>query len=150
MRMEITQSGLSDVLAQPGGCRFLPPDLDPDRLVELLSDRYGAPRTLVLDGRADPTEDEFAGGPLLALLAGRGLTIRAWAYGDQWIGASTARARRALPGQYSRPRPAALQSRRQELPRSNGSRHHRLDTAPAPPGQRLGSDRDPAGHPTSR
>lgn len=60
-------------------------------LVDRLSDRYGAPRTLVLDGCTDSAADESRGAALLAALEGRGETIRVWAYGDRWIGAGTAR-----------------------------------------------------------
>ncbi|WP_073502673.1 SMI1/KNR4 family protein [Actinacidiphila paucisporea] len=92
--MELTQSTLNDLLARitsPGGCLHLPSDVDPHALVELLDGRYGAPRTLVLDGFTDPTADEWSGAGLLTGLEGRGVTIRAWAYGEQWIGAGTAR-----------------------------------------------------------
>ncbi|MET9518293.1 hypothetical protein [Streptomyces sp. NPDC002994] len=92
--MDLTQSTLNDLLARltaPGGSLHLPLDIDPHRLVELLADRHGAPRTLVLDGFTDPTVDESCGAALLALLKGQGVTIRAWAYGNQWIGAGTAR-----------------------------------------------------------
>ncbi|OEJ23511.1 hypothetical protein AS594_02400 [Streptomyces agglomeratus] len=92
--MELTQSTLNDLLARlaaPGGSVYLSMDVDPLTLVESLTDRHGAPRTLALDGFADPTVDESCGAALLALLEGGGVTIRAWAYGDQWIGAGTAR-----------------------------------------------------------
>ena len=39
----------------------------------------------------DPTVDESGGAALLGLLDRRSVTIRAWAYGDQWIGAGTAK-----------------------------------------------------------
>ncbi|MET9520325.1 hypothetical protein [Streptomyces sp. NPDC002994] len=91
--MEMTQPTLNDLLdrlAAPSGSLYLSLDIDSHALVELLGDRYGVPRTLVLDGFTDPTVDESCGAALLALLEGRGETIRAWAYGDQWIGAGTA------------------------------------------------------------
>lgn len=91
--MEFTQSTLNDLLARlavTGGSLYLPEDSDPHALVELLADRYGAPRTFVLDGFTDPTADDSCGTALLAFLEGRGMTIRAWAYGNQWIGAGTA------------------------------------------------------------
>ncbi|MET9594449.1 hypothetical protein ABZY45_26500 [Streptomyces sp. NPDC006516] len=92
--MAHTPSTLSDLLsglAVPHGYLHLPPGTDPHALVRSLTGRYGAPRTLVLDGFADPTVDEECGAALLALLEGRGVTIRAWAYRDRWIGAGTAR-----------------------------------------------------------
>ncbi|MFJ5819352.1 hypothetical protein ACIQGT_36490 [Streptomyces sp. NPDC093108] len=92
--MELTQSMLSDLLgriAAPGGSLDLPQDTDPYMLVDRLADRYGASRTLVLDGCTDPAVDESRGAALLAVLEGRGETIQAWAYGDRWIGAGTAR-----------------------------------------------------------
>ncbi|MCX4808724.1 SMI1/KNR4 family protein [Streptomyces sp. NBC_01214] len=92
--MELTQSMLNDLLDRidaPSGSLHLSLDTDPHMLVDRLADRYGAPRTLVLDGFTDPTVDESRGAALLAVLEGRGETIRAWAYGGQWIGAGTAR-----------------------------------------------------------
>lgn len=91
--MELTQSMLNDLLDQiaaPSGSLHLSLDTDPQTLVDRLADRYGAPRTLVLDGFTDPTVDESRGAALLAVLEGRGETVRAWAYGGQWIGAGTA------------------------------------------------------------
>ncbi|MFI7242412.1 SMI1/KNR4 family protein [Streptomyces qinglanensis] len=91
--MELTQSDLDDLLARLGprdGCLYLPGDLDPQDLTDLLCSRYGAPRTLVLDGFTDPTVDESGGAALLAPFGDRGVTIRAWAYGDQWVGGGTA------------------------------------------------------------
>ncbi|MFG2233654.1 hypothetical protein ACGFNX_27320 [Streptomyces sp. NPDC048723] len=92
--MELTQSILNDLLEQiaaPSGSLYLSLDTDPHMLVDRLADRYGAPRTLVLDGFTDPTADESRGAALLTVLKGRGETIRVWAYGGQWIGAGTAR-----------------------------------------------------------
>ncbi|MFC5219897.1 hypothetical protein [Streptomyces coerulescens] len=92
--MELTQSAVNDLLDQlaPGsGYLFLPGDLDPQQLIDLLDGRYGAPRTLVLDGFTDPTVDESKGAALLIPFEDRAVTIRAWAYGDQWIGTGTAR-----------------------------------------------------------
>ncbi|MDJ0384680.1 hypothetical protein [Streptomyces sp. G-G2] len=92
--MELTHSALNDLLArltEPSGSLHLSLDIDPHTLVERLADRHGAPRILVLDGFTDPTVDESCGVALLTLLEGRGVTIRAWAYGGQWIGAGTAR-----------------------------------------------------------
>ncbi|MFE0650980.1 hypothetical protein ACFVZH_20565 [Streptomyces sp. NPDC059534] len=82
---------LMDRLTEPSGFVYLSQDLDPQVLVERLADRHGAPRVLVLDGCADTGVDESRGGGLLAVLDGRSETIRAWAYGGQWIGAGTAR-----------------------------------------------------------
>lgn len=70
---------------------YLPSDLDPQELTDLLDGRYGAPRALVLDGFTDPTVDESRGAALLTPFRERAVTIRAWAYGDQWIGTGTAR-----------------------------------------------------------
>ncbi|MFD7395727.1 hypothetical protein ACFV60_11880 [Streptomyces virginiae] len=92
--MELTQSMLDDLLDRidaPSGSLHLSLDTDPHMLVDRLADRYGVPRTLVLDGFTDPTVDESRGAALLAVLEGRAETIRAWAYGGRWIGAGTAR-----------------------------------------------------------
>ncbi|WP_406460237.1 SMI1/KNR4 family protein [Streptomyces sp. NBC_00111] len=92
--MKLTQMTVNDLLAQLGpadGYRYLPGDLDPQALADLLADRYGAPRTLVLDGFADPTIDDSSGASLLAPFGDRAVKIRAWAYGDQWVGTGTAR-----------------------------------------------------------
>jgi hypothetical protein len=51
--MELTQSMLNDLLdriAAPSGSLHLSLDTDPQMLVDRLADRYGAPRTLDLDG----------------------------------------------------------------------------------------------------
>lgn len=93
--MKLTQGAVDDLLSQLGpadGYMYLPGDLDPQELTDLISSRYGgAPRTLVLGGFTDPTVDESRGRALLTPFAGRAVTIRAWAYGDQWIGIGTAR-----------------------------------------------------------
>ncbi|MGC4949136.1 hypothetical protein ACLQ2N_23440 [Streptomyces sp. DT224] len=92
--MELTQTALNDLLAtlEPaGGHVYLPDDLDPQELTGLLAGRYGAPRTLVLDGFRDPTADASSGAALLAPFADRVVKMRAWAYGDQWVGTGSAR-----------------------------------------------------------
>jgi hypothetical protein len=92
--MELTQAGVNELLDQVGaggGWVYLPEGLDVRVLIDMLDGRYGAPRTLVLDGFVDPTVDESKGAALLAPFAGRAVTIRAWAYGDQWVGAGTVR-----------------------------------------------------------
>ncbi|PVC70791.1 SMI1/KNR4 family protein [Streptomyces sp. CS081A] len=92
--MELTQAAVNDLLARlgPGGsCMYLPGDLDPKELAGLLADRYGTPHTLVLDGFADPTVDDSRGAALLVPFEDRAVTVRAWAYGDQWVGTGTAR-----------------------------------------------------------
>ncbi|WP_436948773.1 hypothetical protein [Streptomyces sp. SudanB52_2052] len=92
--MELTQATVHDLLAGIGpgnGYTYLPGDPDPQELTDLLGDRYGAPRTLVLDGFTDPTVDESRGAALLLPFEDRAVTIRAWAYGDRWVGAGTAR-----------------------------------------------------------
>lgn len=89
-----TQMTVNDLLAQLGpanGYMYLPDDLDPQGLTDLLAGRYGTPRTLVLDGFTDPTVDELSGAGLLAPFGDRAVTIRAWAYGDQWVGMGAAR-----------------------------------------------------------
>ncbi|MBA9048671.1 MULTISPECIES: hypothetical protein [Streptomyces] len=56
--MELTQATVNDLLDRLGpgaGHLYLPGDLDPQALADLLGGRYGAPRTLVLDGFTDPT-----------------------------------------------------------------------------------------------
>jgi hypothetical protein len=91
--MDISHDEVNDWLAQlgTGGHLYLPGDVDAPAMTDLLSDWYGAPRTLVLDGFADPTVDESNGAGLLAPCGDRALTMRAWAYGDQWVGAGTVR-----------------------------------------------------------
>ncbi|MFE0450957.1 hypothetical protein ACFW2D_06655 [Streptomyces sp. NPDC058914] len=92
--MELTQATVTDLLARLGtgnGYMYLPGDLDPQDLTDLLGGRYGAPRTLVLDGFTDPTVDEAGGAALLVPFEDRAVKIRAWAYGDQWVGTGTAR-----------------------------------------------------------
>ncbi|MEV0782451.1 hypothetical protein AB0I52_05565 [Streptomyces sp. NPDC050423] len=92
--MKLTQATVSDLLAQldpAGGYMYLPGDLDPQALADLLADRFGAPRTLVLDGFTDPTVDGSRGAALLVPFGDRAVKIRAWAYGDQWVGSGTSR-----------------------------------------------------------
>ncbi|MEU9117753.1 SMI1/KNR4 family protein [Streptomyces sp. NPDC048483] len=92
--MELTQATVNDLLAQLGpgdGYMYLPSDLAPQALTDLLASRYGAPRTLVLDGFTDPTVDDSRGAALLVPFEDRAVKIRAWAYGDQWVGTGTAR-----------------------------------------------------------
>ncbi|WP_406858815.1 SMI1/KNR4 family protein [Streptomyces sp. HUAS MG47] len=92
--MELTQATVSDLLARlgpGGGCMYLPGDVNVEDLTDLLDSRYGAPRTLVLDGATDPAVDESRGAALLVPFEDRAVTIRAWAYGDQWVGTGTAR-----------------------------------------------------------
>ncbi|MFF1917345.1 hypothetical protein ACFVYE_38490 [Streptomyces sp. NPDC058239] len=92
--MKLTQTTVNDLLAQLGpadGYMYLPGDLDPQALTNLLASRYGAPRTLVLDGFADPTVDDSRGAALLVPFEDRAVKIRAWAYGNQWVGTGTAR-----------------------------------------------------------
>ncbi|MFF3907888.1 hypothetical protein ACFYZJ_18295 [Streptomyces sp. NPDC001848] len=92
--MELTQATVNDLLDQlrPGdGYMYLPLGLDPQALTDLLASKYGAPRTLVLDGFTDPTVDDSRGAALLVPFEARAVKIRAWAYGDQWVGTGTAR-----------------------------------------------------------
>ncbi|MFJ9831224.1 2-oxo acid dehydrogenase subunit E2 [Streptomyces sp. NPDC101169] len=92
--MELTQTAVDELLARIGpygGHMYLPGDLDVHELTDLLGSRYGAPRTLVLDGFTDPTVDESRGADLLVPFLDRAVTIRAWAYADQWIATGTAR-----------------------------------------------------------
>lgn len=92
--VELTQTTVNDLLARLGpgdGHLYLPGDLDAQALTDLLDSRYGTPRTLVLDGFTDPTVDESKGAALLVPFEGRAVKIRAWAYGDQWVGTGTAR-----------------------------------------------------------
>src|SRR5690242_1183250 len=92
--MELTHATVNDLLTQLGsgdGHLYLPSDLDPQDLTDLLTSRYGVPRTLVLDGFTDPTVDESRGASLLVPFEDRAVKIRAWAYGNQWIGTGTAR-----------------------------------------------------------
>ncbi|WP_393053973.1 hypothetical protein [Streptomyces sp. LN549] len=92
--MKLTQTTVNDLLAQlgpAGGYMYLPGDLDPQALTDLLAGRYGASRTLVLDGFADPTVDDSRGAALLVPFEDRAVKIRAWAYGNQWVGTGTAR-----------------------------------------------------------
>ncbi|MGA4801441.1 hypothetical protein ACPB9J_23665 [Streptomyces lavendulocolor] len=92
--MELTQAAVNDLLARLGpgdSYMYLPDDLDPQDLTDLLAGRYGAPRTLALDGDTDPTVDDSRGAALLVPFEGRAVTIRAWAYGDQWVDAGIVR-----------------------------------------------------------
>lgn len=92
--MELTQAIVNDLLAQLGpedSYMYLPSDLEPQDLTDLLDGRYGTSRTLVLDGFTDPTVDESRGAALLVPFEDRAVKIRAWAYGDQWVGTGTAR-----------------------------------------------------------
>ena len=92
--MELTQAIVNDLLDRLGpgdGHMYLPDDVDPQGLTGLLSDRYGAARTLVLDGFTDPTADASKGTDLLLPFGDRTVRMRAWAYGDQWIGTGAAR-----------------------------------------------------------
>ncbi|WEO93431.1 hypothetical protein A6P39_005010 [Streptomyces sp. FXJ1.172] len=92
--MELTQATVDDLLAQLGlgdGYMYLSTDLDPQGLTDLLANRYGAPRTLVLDGFTDPTVDDSSGAGLLVPFEDRAVKMQAWAYGDQWVGTGTAR-----------------------------------------------------------
>ncbi|HCA85815.1 MAG TPA: hypothetical protein DEQ61_10140 [Streptomyces sp.] len=92
--MELTQATVNELLDQLGSgdsYMYLPSDLDPQDLTDLFDGRYGAPHTLVVDGFTDPTVDESRGAPLLVPFEDRAVTIRAWAYGDQWVGTGTAR-----------------------------------------------------------
>jgi len=92
--MELTQESVNDLLARLGpgdGHLYLPAGLDPQDLTDLLGSRYGAPRTLVLGGFTDPTVDESGGAALLLPFGDRAVTIRAWAYGNRWVGTGTAR-----------------------------------------------------------
>ncbi|MFF5970106.1 hypothetical protein ACFY7C_01125 [Streptomyces sp. NPDC012769] len=92
--MELTQATVDDLLARvapEGGFLYVPGDLDPQDVTDLLGARYGAPRTLVLEGFVDPTVDESRGAALLGPLGDRVVTMRAWAYGDRWVGTGTAR-----------------------------------------------------------
>ncbi|WP_326756824.1 hypothetical protein OH738_00435 [Streptomyces hirsutus] len=99
--MELTQATVNDLLVQLGpgdSYPYLPSDLDPQELTDLLDGRYGAPRTLVLDGFTDPMVDESRGAALLVPFGDRAVTIRAWAYGDQWVGAGRRGGRAAGAG----------------------------------------------------
>ncbi|MEV0174634.1 hypothetical protein AB0I00_26385 [Streptomyces sp. NPDC050803] len=92
--MELTHTTVNDLLARLGpgnGYMYLPADLDPQELIDLVGGIFGAPRTLVLDGLTDPTVDESRGAALLVPFEDRAVTIQAWAYGDQWIGTGRAR-----------------------------------------------------------
>ncbi|MFE3638286.1 hypothetical protein [Streptomyces sp. NPDC059168] len=91
---ELTEAALDDLLSRlgpRGGHAFLPGGPDVHALTALLGGRYGVPRTLVLDGFTDPTVDESRGAALLVPFGDRAVTLRAWASGDRWIAAGTAR-----------------------------------------------------------
>ncbi|MGW3355744.1 hypothetical protein ACWDFL_10015 [Streptomyces bungoensis] len=93
-----------------GGHVQLPGDWDAQHLTDLLAGRYGVPRTLVLDGFADPTVDASGGAALLAPLGDRAVKIRAWADAERWIGAGR-RGGRELPEERlnpGHPRPGTL------------------------------------------
>ncbi|MFF9607914.1 hypothetical protein ACF1GY_37695 [Streptomyces sp. NPDC014684] len=79
--VELTQATVDDLLAQLGpadGYMYLPSDLDPQALADLLAHRYGTPRTLFLDGFTDPTVDDSSGVALLVPSDDRAVKIRAW------------------------------------------------------------------------
>ncbi|MFH8484840.1 SMI1/KNR4 family protein [Streptomyces longisporoflavus] len=78
-------------LGPADGYIHLPGDLNPQDLTDLLTSRYGVPRTLVLRGFTDPRVDESSGAALLVPFRDRAVTIRAWAFRDRWIGTGTAR-----------------------------------------------------------
>ncbi|MFD6417943.1 hypothetical protein [Streptomyces sp. NPDC060194] len=86
--MELTQMTVNGLLAELGsgdGYLYLPGDIDPQEFTDLLD-------TLLLDGGVvDPAVDDSKGAALLHLFEGRAVTIRAWAYGSQWVGTGTAR-----------------------------------------------------------
>ncbi|NGO80158.1 hypothetical protein G6045_31540 [Streptomyces sp. YC504] len=89
------------------------PDLELTDLVDALSEHYGRPRTLYLDGEADPTVNDRTGAPLLDLLDGlEAEALRAWSFSHKWIGAGTeggrvfvAVAERVLPTEPYDPTP---------------------------------------------
>ncbi|MFE6028119.1 hypothetical protein [Streptomyces niveus] len=58
---------------------------------EALRRRYGRPRTLAMDGFADPTVGVRTGLPLLAPFGKRIVEMRAWAHAGRWIGCGTVR-----------------------------------------------------------
>ncbi|WP_328941140.1 SMI1/KNR4 family protein [Streptomyces sp. NBC_00250] len=92
--MELTQATVNDLLERIGPRDvyvYLPGDVPPRELAGLLDGRYGAPRTLVLDGFTDPTVDESRGAALLAPFGDRVVMMRAWAYGDRWVGTGAVR-----------------------------------------------------------
>ncbi|MER7170342.1 SMI1/KNR4 family protein [Streptomyces mesophilus] len=73
------------------------PDLELADLVEALSERYGRPRTLILDGGPDPTADDRTGAPLLELVDGQEVEVlRAWPGIRAWIGAGADPGRRVF------------------------------------------------------
>ncbi|MGW3496014.1 hypothetical protein [Streptomyces sp. NPDC001020] len=92
--MKLTQATVNDLLAQldPGdGYMYLPSDLNPQDLTDLLVGSYGAPRTLVLDGFTDPTVDESRGAaPLVPRSTGTARPSRS-------VGAGRTRSRRGSP-----------------------------------------------------
>ncbi|MGW0733159.1 hypothetical protein [Streptomyces sp. NPDC002851] len=82
-----------DEAGHPSGhvCLALSYEHDLAVLQEALSGRYGRPRTLAMDGFADPTVNGRTGLPLLTPFGDRVVEMRAWAYAGRWIGCGTAR-----------------------------------------------------------
>ncbi|MFJ3724084.1 hypothetical protein ACIPYQ_16130 [Streptomyces sp. NPDC090045] len=64
---------------------------DLDALQEALGGRYGHPRSLAMDGYADPTVTGRTGLPLLAPFGDRIVEMRAWAHAGRWIGCGSVR-----------------------------------------------------------
>ncbi|QDI69327.1 hypothetical protein CD934_11890 [Streptomyces calvus] len=60
-------------------------------LEEAIGSRFGEPRSLARRGAVDPAVSARTGLPLLAPFGERTVEMRAWAYGDRWIGCGTAR-----------------------------------------------------------
>ncbi|MGV9313770.1 hypothetical protein ACWDR0_16505 [Streptomyces sp. NPDC003691] len=104
--MELTETTVALLLKRLGtesGPLAPPPGTDPQMLVDMVSGWYGTPRTLVLDGFADPQVDEYGGAELIALLGGPGVTVRAWAYAGRWVGVGSVRGEgRAVLGAVAR------------------------------------------------
>lgn len=77
----------------PGHTCLVPPaGVGLPDLQEAVGSRFGEPRGLVAGGSVDPAASARSGLPLLTPFGGRVVEMRAWAYGDRWIGCGTARA----------------------------------------------------------
>ena len=72
-------------------CLVPPAEIGLEELQEAIGSRFGEPRRLATGGTADPAASARTGLPLLAPFGERVVEMRAWAYGDRWIGCGTTR-----------------------------------------------------------
>jgi len=70
-------------------CLTASADTSLSALLEELSNRFGRPRTLVVDGRRDPAVTERSGLPLLEPFGERLVEMHAWSCRSRWVGCGT-------------------------------------------------------------